>query len=47
MRIRPTDFVLEIGSEHSPRPRADVLCDKFIENDAERGGAIVSDRPLV
>lgn len=47
MRIGRDDFVLEIGSGNNPRPRADILCDRFIEEDAERGGAIVADRPLV
>lgn len=47
MRIRPGDFVLEIGSGDNPHPRADILCDRFIEEDAERGGAIVADRPLI
>jgi SAM-dependent methyltransferase len=47
MNIRAGDFVLEIGSGNNPRPRADVLCDKAIDDDAERGGAIVTDRPIV
>lgn len=47
MNIRSGDFVLEIGSGHNPKPRADVLCDKFIEDDEQRGGGIVADRPLV
>lgn len=47
MNIRAADLVLEIGSGNNPRPRADVLCDKFIEDDTERGGRIVRDRPLV
>lgn len=47
MNIRSTDFVLEIGSGDNPRPRSDVLCDKSIDDDAERGGRIVSDRPIV
>lgn len=47
MNIRPDDFVLEIGSGHNPKTRSDVLCDKFIEDDEQRGGGIVSDRPLV
>jgi SAM-dependent methyltransferase len=46
MNIRAGDFVLEIGSGNNPRPRADVLCDKAIDDDAERGGAIVTDRPI-
>ena len=47
MNIRPNDFVLEIGSGHNPKARSDVLCDKFIGDDEQRGGAIVTDRPMV
>lgn len=47
MNIRPGDFVLEIGSGHNPKIRSDVLCDKFIADDEQRGGRIVTDRPLV
>ena len=47
MNIRPSDFVLEIGSGHHPRPQSHVLCDRFIEEDTERGGRIVTDRPIV
>lgn len=47
MNIRPGDYVLEIGSGNNPRHRSDVLCDKMIEDDRERGGRIVADRPLV
>ena len=47
MNIRPDDFVLEIGSGHNPKARSDVLCDKFITDDEQRGGAIVTDRPIV
>ena len=47
MNIRANDFVLEIGSGHNPKARSDVLCDKFIENDEQRGGVIVTDRPMV
>jgi len=47
MNIRATDFVLEIGSGHSPKIYSDVLCDKFIEDDIQRGGEIVTDRPTV
>ena len=47
MNIHPGDFVLEIGSGHNPKTRSDVLCDKFIEDDEQRGGSIVTDRPLV
>ena len=47
MNIRPDDFVLEIGSGHNPKARSDVLCDKFITDDEQRGGGIVADRPIV
>ncbi len=47
MNIRPNDFVLEIGSGHNPKTRSDVLCDKFIDDDEQRGGTLVSDRPIV
>ena len=47
MNIRANDFVLEIGSGHNPNIRADVLCDKFIDDNEQRGGMIVTDRPMV
>jgi len=47
MNIRVNDFVLEIGSGHNPNTRSDVLCDKFIDDDEQRGGMIVTDRPMV
>ena len=47
MNIRADDFVLEIGSGHNPKARSDVLCDKFITDDEQRGGTIVADRPIV
>lgn len=47
MNIAPNDLVLEIGSGHNPKVRSDVLCDKYLLDDTERGGAIVADRPLV
>ena len=47
MNIAPNDLVLEIGSGHNPKVRADVLCDKYLLDDTERGGAIVADRPFV
>ncbi|MDB5098304.1 MAG: Methyltransferase type 11 [Cyanobacteria bacterium RYN_339] len=45
--IRPTDVVLDVGSGNNPHPRADLLCDQFIFDDAERGGQIIADRPVV
>jgi len=47
MNIQPNDFVLEIGSGHNPKTRSDILCDKFIDDNLQRGGSIVADRPLV
>jgi len=47
MNIRVDDFVLEIGSGHNPKARSDVLCDKFIADDEQRGGRIIADRPIV
>jgi len=40
-------LVLDVGSGHNPHPRADVLCDRFLIDDYERGGALIADRPLV
>jgi uncharacterized protein YbaR (Trm112 family)/SAM-dependent methyltransferase len=45
--LQPDDFVLEIGSGHNPKIQSDVLCDKFIDDDTQRGGELVTDRPLV
>lgn len=47
MQISPNALVLDIGSGHSPHPRADVLCDRYIDDDTERGGSIRADRPLI
>jgi uncharacterized protein YbaR (Trm112 family)/SAM-dependent methyltransferase len=47
MKINQTDYVLEIGSGNNPRPRSDILCDRWIEDDMERGGNIVRDRPII
>lgn len=47
MNIRTDDFVLEIGSGHNPKTRSDVLCDKFIDDNEQRGGKIIADRPIV
>lgn len=45
--IEPTDLVLEIGSGDRPNPRSDVLVDRFIDDNTERGGALRIDRPLI
>lgn len=49
LNIGPEDIVLDVGSGQNPHPRANVLCDKFIEDNTERacGGSIVVDRPFV
>ncbi len=47
MNMHADDFVLEIGSGHNPKTRSNVLCDKFIEDDEQRGGKIIADRPIV
>ena len=48
-RLNPpkTGLVLEIGSGDNPNPRADVLVDKCLFDNTERGGDIVIDRPMV
>lgn len=47
LNIPPNALVLDVGSGHMPHPRADVLCDKFLDDNAERGYDLVVDRPLV
>ncbi|MBK7920617.1 MAG: methyltransferase domain-containing protein [Candidatus Promineifilaceae bacterium] len=47
LHIPPDALVLDVGSGHKPHPRADVLCDKFLDDNAERGFDLVVDRPLV
>lgn len=47
MDIKPTDFVLEIGSGHNPKAESDVLCDKFVEYNGERKEKLVVDRMFV
>jgi hypothetical protein len=48
-RLNPpkTGLVLEIGSGDNPNPRADILVDKFLFDNTERGGDIIIDRPMV
>lgn len=46
-QIGEGELVLEIGSGDRPNPRSDVLVDRFIEDDTERGGGLKIDRPLV
>jgi SAM-dependent methyltransferase/uncharacterized protein YbaR (Trm112 family) len=47
MGFKPGDLVLDVGSGNDPHPRADLLCDKFVLDDAEREGKLVADRPMV
>ena len=42
MKDRANDLVLDVGSGHNPNPRSDILCDRYIEDDTERGGSIQS-----
>lgn len=38
--ILPGDLVLEVGPGQKPMIRSDVLVDKFLTDDTERGGGI-------
>lgn len=43
-----TGLVLEVGSGDNPNPRSDILVDRFLEDNTERGGDLKQDdRPLV
>lgn len=42
-----TGLVLEIGSGDNPHPRSNVLVDRFLFDNTERGGNIIIDRPMV
>lgn len=42
-----TGLVLEIGSGDNPNPRSDILVDRFLDDNTERGSDLVIDRPLV
>ncbi len=46
-QIGDDELVLEIGSGDRPNPRSDVLVDRFIEDNTERGGNLTIDRPLI
>jgi SAM-dependent methyltransferase len=43
------DLVVDVGSGQNPHPRANVLCDRFVEDNTERAasGALRVDRALV
>ena len=45
--IKHSDLVLEVGSGDNPKPRSDVLVEKFLDNDLERVSSVVVDRPLI
>ncbi len=47
LKIYPGDLVLEVGAGHKPMIRSDVLVDKFLTDETERGGELVIDRPLI
>ena len=48
LSIKPSDLVLDIGSGHRPHFRADVLCDRTLDEDVERGfSKMVADREVV
>lgn len=46
-QIGEDELVLEIGSGDRPNPRSDVLVDRYIEDNTERGGDLRIDRPLI
>lgn len=47
MNIGSKNIVLEIGSGHNPDPRSDILCDKYLEDNTQRGGLLKRDRPTI
>jgi len=48
LNIKPSDFVLEVGSGHNPMHRSDILSDKYVENCRQRGGKIkIDNRPFI
>lgn len=47
LHIPEHGLVLDVGSGHRPHPRADVLCEKNLDDNTERGRNAVIDRPLV
>ncbi len=42
-----TGLVLEVGSGENPNPRSDILVDRYLSDNTERGGNLVIDRPFV
>ncbi|HVP15671.1 MAG TPA: class I SAM-dependent methyltransferase, partial [Terriglobales bacterium] len=47
LRPRRSWLVLDVGSGDGPAPAADVLCDRFVADDAERVAPLRLDRPFV
>lgn len=48
MNIKKNDFVLEIGSGNNPNSRANILADRFLSNNSERGNfQLIIDRPIL
>ena len=48
-RPRPpaAGFVIEVGGGHAPHPRSDLVVEKYLSDDFERGFAVSFDKPLV
>jgi hypothetical protein len=40
-------LVLDVGGGEAPHPRADVVVDRYVTDDFERGDALALDKPLV
>lgn len=47
LKIGKKDLVLEIGGGDFPFWRSDILCDRYLFDDAERAGSLVVDRPFI
>jgi SAM-dependent methyltransferase len=47
--IEPDHLVVDVGSGQDPHPRANVLCDKYVEDSTERAShaGLRADRPLI
>ena len=43
----PTGLVVDLGAGHDPFPRADLVVDKYVADDFERGYGLTRGRPLV
>lgn len=42
-----TGLVVDLGAGHAPDPRADVVIDKYVADDFERGSALTMAKPLI